>query len=198
MFQTSRSSSQNSLNNDGADSTLFKVAQVSFLWTGKFTSICRIFSSYRPDYIFRSIDGFIYVYLTDLICTVYLCLFSSSFFCAPNIFHLFVGICRCCCVICISRGGHAAGLDCQNLTQRSQSWLFRQQFGSDSACHFLLRMLNFDRIRGMQSGRIRPALLCNLCFQNACFCSVPTSEGSKSGFSSAAISYSKRAGEEKQ
>ena len=82
--------------------------------------------------------------------------------------------------------------------QRSQSWLFRQQFGSDSACHFLLRMLNFDRIRGMQSGRIRPALLCNLCFQNACFCSVPTSEGSKSGFSSAAISYSKRAGEEKQ
>ena len=41
------------------DCTLFEVAQVSFFWTGKFTSICRIFSAYRLDYIFRSIDVFI-------------------------------------------------------------------------------------------------------------------------------------------
>ena len=38
---------------------LFQVAQVSFLWTGKFTSICRIFSAYRLDHSLRSIDVFL-------------------------------------------------------------------------------------------------------------------------------------------
>ena len=54
---------------------LFQVAHVSFLWTGKFTFIYRIFSAYRLDYIFRSIDVFFYIYLPNLICTVYLYLF---------------------------------------------------------------------------------------------------------------------------
>ena len=39
--------------------------------------ICQIFSAYRRDYIFRSIDVF-YVYLTDLICTVYSKLFYGK------------------------------------------------------------------------------------------------------------------------
>ena len=34
---------------------------------------------------------FFYVYLPDLICTVYLYLFSSSYFCGLNILRLFVG-----------------------------------------------------------------------------------------------------------
>ena len=48
------------------------MAQVSFLWTGKFMYIYRIISAYRLDYIFRSINVFFYVYLPDLIWTVYL------------------------------------------------------------------------------------------------------------------------------
>ena len=55
-------------------------------------SICPIFSAYRLDYIFRSIDVIFYVYLPDLICTVYLCLFSSPHSCALRVFQLFVGI----------------------------------------------------------------------------------------------------------
>ena len=43
-----------------------------FFFTGKFTSICRIFSSYRLDYLFRYLDVLFYVYLPDLICTVYM------------------------------------------------------------------------------------------------------------------------------
>ena len=45
---------------------------LKFFFTGKFTSICRIFSSYRLDYIIRSIDVLFYVYLPDLICSVYM------------------------------------------------------------------------------------------------------------------------------
>ena len=71
--------------------TLFEVAKVSFLWTGKFTSICRIFSVYRLDYIFRFIDVFIYVYLPDLLCTIYLYLFSSSYFYALESFSSICG-----------------------------------------------------------------------------------------------------------
>ena len=35
------------------------MAQVSLWWTGKFTSIRRIFSAYRRDYIFRSLEVFL-------------------------------------------------------------------------------------------------------------------------------------------
>ena len=44
------------------------------------------FSAYRLDYIFRSIDVIFYVYLPELVCTVYLYLFSSSYYCALEIF----------------------------------------------------------------------------------------------------------------
>ena len=50
------------------------MAQVSFLWTRKFMSICRIFSAYRLDYISRSKD-------------VVLCLFAGF-----NVYCLFVFI----------------------------------------------------------------------------------------------------------
>ena len=70
------------------------MAQVSFLWTGNsrlYIELYRIFSAYRPYYIFRSIDRFFNFYIPDLICTVYLYLFSSSYFFALENFHQFAG-----------------------------------------------------------------------------------------------------------
>ena len=54
-------------------------------------SIYQIFSVYRLDYIFRSIDVFIYVYFLDLLCTIYLYLFYSSYFYALESFSSICG-----------------------------------------------------------------------------------------------------------
>ena len=63
---------------------LFKVAQVSFFWTGTFTFICWIFSAYRLDYIFRSIDVFLRLFARFNMYRLFVFIFQCIFLCPEN------------------------------------------------------------------------------------------------------------------
>ena len=66
-----------------------KVAHVSFLCTGKFTSLYRMFSAYRLDYIFRSTDSFLRLHTGFNMYCLFVLLFQFIFLCIGNFLSIF-------------------------------------------------------------------------------------------------------------